>query len=235
MSYLTPAYPFDPALIDASLRDASLRDPRRTPHAPFPAVDGAPIVLGGVLRSGSPFLDLMPLDALPPAVPSGEAMLMDGMLFVPVEPEELDEQPNEAPAEPPRPAEPFDRAAVERARARAAQRIERVEATITSDDGVADHVCDVTGWLASATVREIETLIHAGWAGDEAAEVAVALADEEPEVGEVLRHARRADTGVVVEIDGAAALAWLARHRPAVAEVLDDSPDEASDEVLDAG
>ena len=53
------------------------------------------------------------------------------------------------------------------------------------------------------------------------------LAEDDPEVEDVLRHARRADAGVAVEIDRPAAMAWLARHRPEVAAVLED---EGSDE-----
>ena len=141
---------------------------------------------------------------------------------MPVAPEPTDQTL----VEPPAPDAPFDRAAVERASARAARAVEHVEATVMSDDGVAEHVCDVTGWLAGATAREIETLVRAGWAGDEAEEVAAALADDDPEVADVLRHARRADAGVVVEIDGRAAMAWLARHRPAIADALEETPDE---------
>ncbi|GJG86459.1 hypothetical protein tb265_16400 [Gemmatimonadetes bacterium T265] len=216
MPFPTPAYPFDPALIEAGLHDA----PRRTPHVPFPAVDGTPLVLGGVLRSDSPFLDATPLEALPP---------VDGILIVPLTPivsEPLDAAELEPPA-------PFDRAAVERARARAARPVERVEATVWSDDGVAEHVCDVTAWLAGATARELAALVRAAWTGDEAEEVAAALSDDDPEVADVLRHARRTDAGVVVEIDGTAAVAWLARHRPAVADALDDAADHPTDDAAD--
>jgi len=205
---LTPVYPFDPALIDAA---------RPTPHAPIPAVDGIPVVLGGVLRSDSPFLDATPLDALPAT---------DGMYFVPLTPD----APEPGDTEPPAPDTPFDRAAVERACARAARPVEHVEATVWTDDGVAEHVCDVSGWLAGATVREIETLVRAGWAGDAAEEVAAAVADDDPEVADVLRHARRTDASVVVEIDGRAGMAWLARHRPGVADALDDTADDTRDE-----
>lgn len=204
VSFPTPAYPFDPALIDAT---------RPTPHAPFPAVDGTPVVFGGVLRSDSPFLDALP-------------MMMDGMFLI--SPMPVASEPVEA--EPPEPETPFDRAAVERACARAARPVEHVDATVWSDDGVAEHVCDVTAWLAGATARELEALVRAGWAGDEAEDVAAALADDDPEVADVLRHARRTDAGVVVEIDGRAAMAWLARHRPVVAGALDEAAEDALDE-----
>lgn len=214
----TPALPFDPALIYAA------------GAAPPPGAFGAPpVVLGGVLRGDSPFLDAAPLAAPDDAgdddaeLDADEEALEDARLYMPliaVAPE-----PAEPEAPPGSPA-PFDRDAVERARARAARPADRVEATVSTDDGVAEHVCDVSAWLAGATRREVEALAAAGWSGDEAREVAAALAEDDPEVADVLRHARRTDADVSAEIDGRAALAWLARHRPEVAAALDGDAEE---------
>jgi hypothetical protein len=52
------------------------------------------------------------------------------------------------------------------------------------------------------------------------------LAEDDPEVAEVVRQARRTESELVVEIDGAAAAAWLAAHRPAVADRLGLTPDD---------
>lgn len=220
---LTPSYPLDPALIHAS-------------GGPRPS-DAPPLVFGGVLRGDSPFLDVAPAAPLSAPLPAsdsardeagddpddgdGEAaddVALDAMVYMPL----IAVAPEPPEPEPAGPPQPFDREAVERARARAARPRERVEATVWTDDGVAEHVCDVSAWLAGATGRELEALASAGWTGDDAAEVAAALAEDDPEIADVLRHARRADAGVVVDIDGRAALAWLARHRPATAAALDE-------------
>ncbi len=204
MSFLTPAYPFDPALIEAA---RPVLPPRGEGSA---REDEMPLVLGGVLRRDSPFLDAMPFD----------------LIGAPPLPAEFGEDVAEAEL----PPAPFDRAAVERASARAADRAARVEASVWSDDGLAEHVCDVSAWLAGATVREITALARAGWTGDEAAELAATLAEDDPEVDDVLRHARRADAELAVEVDGRAAMAWLARHRPAVAAAVTDGASDDADE-----
>ncbi len=219
MPYPTPAYPLELSPADAFRRAAA----HLTPHASRPAVP-PPVVLGGVLRSDSPFLDVTPSQAaLPPE---------DGMVFLPYEPV-APEPLGQTRIEVPLPDTPFDRAAVARARARARRAVEHVEATVMSDDGVAEHICDVTEWLAGATVRELDALARAGWSGDEALDVADTLADDDPEVADVLRHARRTDAGVSVEIDGGAVMEWLARHRPAVAAALADTTDAADDDAVE--
>ncbi len=122
----------------------------------------------------------------------------------------------------PEPVEPQAMAAaLERLRARR-QAPARVDATVASDDGVVEHVADVTEWLASASAAELRALAAEGWAGEEAIEVARALAAEDPEVAEVVRHARRTEGELVVEIDGRAAGAWLRANRPTLADALDD-------------
>ena len=249
--FLTPAYPFDPALIDASILDAARRDlpsrdaPRPTPHIAFPAIDGTPLVLGGVLRSDSPFLDAMPYegmfgefgdpimrDATMRDGGSPDGFARDEEILWPIAPGSRAEptSPREtlavATPELSVPPAPFDRAAVARASARAARAVERVEATVMTDDGVAEHVCDIASWLAGATLREIEALAGAEWTGDVAADVAADLVDDDPEVADVLRHASRAESAVIVEIDGGAAMAWLTRHRPSIAVAITDARDE---------
>lgn len=116
-------------------------------------------------------------------------------------------------------------AALARLRARAAG-VSHVEASIASDDGVVEHVADIIPWLAEASVVEVRALARDGWAGDEAIEVARALAAEDPEVAEVVRHARRTEGELVVEIDGRAASLWLRANRPELAERLDDLLEE---------
>ena len=189
------------------------------------------MVLGGVLRSDSPFLDAFPLGEMPV-----EAIgLVSTAALTPVAPTSLDDPVSENlgnELEAQEAEAPFDREAVARACARAARPVQRAEATVMTDDGVAEHVCDVSAWLAGATVREVEALVRSGWSGAPAEEVAATLADDDPEVADVVRHARRAESDLIVEIDGAGALAWLARHRPEIAAALDSS-EEADDEGAD--
>ena len=238
MPFLTPAYPFDPALIDASMRDAVRRDlptrdaGRPTPHLAFPAIDGTPLVLGGVLRSDSPFLDPTPYASTPYDAELRDPRSFDEFARTEERLWPLGVEPVVVAA--PMPEAPFDRAAVARAGARAARTVERVEATVMTDDGVAEHVCDIASWLAGATARELDALARAGWTGDVAAEVAADLVDDDPEVADVLRHARRVESEVIVEIDGAAAMAWLTRHRPSMAGALTDALlDDGADDALD--
>lgn len=256
MPFPTPAYSFDPALIDASLRDGG----RPTPHVPLPALEFPPTLLGASRRPRSPFLDAgMPMHGMlmdgdhlqhgDPALDGEEADglddtlpvsgMMDGMVYVQMidpplragMPDTLEAAMRAAAL----PEAPFDRAAVERARARAARVVERVEATVMTDDGVAEHVCDVSAWLAGASVDELVALMRAGWAGAEAEDVAAELAEEDPEVADVLHHARRTDAELLVDIDGAAAMVWLTRHRPRIAARVDEALGGGSidDELLD--
>jgi hypothetical protein len=122
------------------------------------------------------------------------------------------------------PAPDAMQAALARLQARRADDVtaSRVPATIASDDGVVEHVADVASWLATATERELRMLAADAWGGTEAVELAEALAADDPEVAEVVRHARRADCELVVEVDARAATAWLHQHRPDVADRLDD-------------
>jgi hypothetical protein len=91
---------------------------------------------------------------------------------------------------------------------------------IATDDGVAEHVIDAAGWLADASEQELRDVARAGWTGDAAVEVALVLAEDDPEARQVVRVARRHETALVVEIDGAAAAEWLVRHRPDAARRL---------------
>jgi hypothetical protein len=110
---------------------------------------------------------------------------------------------------------------LDRLRARTLAAAERVSVLIASDDGAAEHVGDAAAWLAEASEQELRALVRGGWSGDAAAEVALALADDDPEALDVVRVARRNDAELVVEIDADAAVAWLAAHRPDVAERLE--------------
>jgi hypothetical protein len=117
--------------------------------------------------------------------------------------------------------EPVDHSlALGRLRARTTAAAERVSTVIATDDGVAEHVADAAPWLAEASEQELRALARAGWAGDAAAEVAVALVDDDPEAFEVVQLARRHEVELVVEIDGRAAAEWLRRHRPETAQRL---------------
>ena len=117
-------------------------------------------------------------------------------------------------------------AALARLSARAAAAVERVTASVATDDGVLDTVVDIVPWLADASEQELRALVTDRWRGEEAAELARALAEEDPEVEEVVRQARRMEAELVVEIDATAAAAWLAQHRPALAERLGLLPDD---------
>jgi hypothetical protein len=108
-----------------------------------------------------------------------------------------------------------------------------VEASIASDDGVVEHVTDVVPWLQDATLVELRSLAREGWTGEQALEVARALAEADPEIGEVVRHARRSESELMVEIDPEAASAWLRVHRPDVARRLDDVLEDDEDEGED--
>jgi hypothetical protein len=110
---------------------------------------------------------------------------------------------------------------LDRLRARTRAAAERVSVLIASDDGAAEHVGDAAAWLAEASEQELRALVRGGWSGDAAAEVALAMADDDPEALDVVRVARRNDAELVVEIDADAAVAWLAAHRPDVAERLE--------------
>jgi hypothetical protein len=121
-------------------------------------------------------------------------------------------------------------AALARLRARHAT-VQHVEASIASDDGVVEHVADVVPWLAEASTVEVRALARDGWAGDEAIEVARALAADDPEIAEVVRHVRRTEGELVVEIDGRAASAWLRANRPELAERLDDLLDDPDEDA----
>ncbi|GLC23615.1 hypothetical protein [Roseisolibacter agri] len=128
---------------------------------------------------------------------------------------------------PPEPAEPEPveaevmAAALARLKARA-HAVERVDASVASDDGVVEHIADVVPWLSEATVAEVRALARDGWAGEEAIEVARVLSADDPEINEVVRHARRTESELVVEIDGRAASAWLRANRPDIADRLDE-------------
>jgi hypothetical protein len=138
-------------------------------------------------------------------------------------------QPPAPPAEP----EPMEAdvmaAALARLRTRATV-IDRVSASVASDDGVVEHVTDVVRWLTDATLVEVRALARDGWSGEEAIEVARALAEDDPEIQEVVRHVRRTDGELLVEIDGAAASAWLRAHRPDLARRLDDVLEDDEEE-----
>lgn len=110
--------------------------------------------------------------------------------------------------------------ALDRLRARTTAAADRVSALIATDDGAAEHVGDAAVWLAEASEQELRALVRGGWSGDSALEVALALADEDPEADEVVQWGRRHESELVVEIDGDAAVAWLRRHRPDTAERL---------------
>jgi hypothetical protein len=120
-------------------------------------------------------------------------------------------------------------AALARLRTRATV-IDRVSASVASDDGVVEHVTDVVRWLTDATLVEVRALARDGWSGEEAIEVARALAEDDPEIQEVVRHVRRTDGELLVEIDGAAASAWLRAHRPDLARRLDDVLEDDEEE-----
>jgi hypothetical protein len=138
-------------------------------------------------------------------------------------------QPPGPPAEP----EPMEAdvmaAALARLRTRATG-IDRVSASVASDDGVVEHVTDVVRWLTDATLVEVRALARDGWSGEEAIEVARALAEDDPEIHEVVRHVRRTEGELLVEIDGAAASAWLRAHRPDLAHRLDDVLEDDEEE-----
>ena len=133
------------------------------------------------------------------------------------------------------PAAPPDAmaAALARLRARRAADVatSRVPATVATDDGVVEHVADVASWLATATERELRLLAADAWGGSEGVELARALAGDDPEIAEVVRHARRSDSELVVEVDARAAAAWLRAHRPEVADRLDGLLGEEGDEA----
>jgi hypothetical protein len=134
--------------------------------------------------------------------------------------------PTIAPADGPEPVEAeVMAAALARLRARRSA-VQHVEATISSDDGVVEHVADVVPWLADASTVELRALARDGWTGDEAIEMARAMADDDPEIAEVVRHVRRTEGELIVEIDGRAASAWLRANRPELAERLDDLLDD---------
>ncbi len=110
--------------------------------------------------------------------------------------------------------------ALDRLRARTSAAHERVSMLIASDDGAAEHVTDVAGWLAEASEQELRALARGGWSGDAAVEVAHAFAEDDPEARDVVQTARRHEAELVVEIDARAAVAWLTAHRPDVARRL---------------
>jgi hypothetical protein len=91
---------------------------------------------------------------------------------------------------------------------------------VASDDGVAEHVADAAAWLADASEQELRAVARGGWSGDCALEVALAVAEDDPEALDVVQVARRHEAELVVEIDARAAVAWLARHRPDAARRL---------------
>ena len=110
--------------------------------------------------------------------------------------------------------------ALDRLRARTSAAVQRVSVLIATDDGVAEHVADAVAWLADASEQELRALARAGWMGDAAADVALTLAEDDPEALDVVQLARRHEAELVVEIDGQAASAWLATHRPDAARRL---------------
>ena len=116
-------------------------------------------------------------------------------------------------------------AALARLRSRSAT-VDRVTASVATDDGVVEHVTDIVPWLTDATTVEVRALARDGWSGEEAIEVARALAEDDPEIAQVVRHARRNEAELVVEIDGRAASAWLRAHRPELADRLDELLDD---------
>ncbi len=124
---------------------------------------------------------------------------------------------------PPEPVIPPDldvQGALDRLRARSAAVPVRVPALVATDDGMAEHVTDVSAWLAEASDQELLALARARWCGDAAVDAAYALAEDDPEVEEVVHSARRHESGLVVEIDPTAAAAWVERFRPALADQL---------------
>jgi hypothetical protein len=126
-----------------------------------------------------------------------------------------------APEPEPEPEPVIDRAGtLDRLRARTSAAADRVSMLLATDDGVAEHVADAAGWLADASEQELRAVARGGWTGDEAVEIALLLAEDDPEALEVVQLARRHETELVVEIDGRAAAAWLTRHRPETAERL---------------
>ncbi len=141
----------------------------------------------------------------------------------PDEGEDDDDEEDEDDAED---ADEVDRAAgdpdgaLDRLRARTSAAHERVSMLIASDDGEAEHVTDVAGWLAEASEQELRALARGGWSGDAAVEVAHALAEDDPEARDVVQAARRHEAELVVEIDARAAVAWLTAHRPDAARRL---------------
>lgn len=147
---------------------------------------------------------------------------LDGALLAP----ERDDAAPAVAAEPPPLDAEVSAAALARLSARARAAAERVSATVATDDGVLETVVDIVSWLSEASERELRALIADRWRGEEAAEVARVLAEDDPEVDEVVRQARRTDAELVVEIDGGAAAAWLAHHRPGLAERLGLTPDD---------
>jgi hypothetical protein len=139
------------------------------------------------------------------------------------DPDEGEDEDDEDDAED---ADEVDRAAgdpdgaLDRLRARTSAAHERVSMLIASDDGEAEHVTDVAGWLAEASEQELRALARGGWSGDAAVEVAHALAEDDPEARDVVQAARRHEAELVVEIDARAAVAWLTAHRPDAARRL---------------
>ncbi|MGZ8377413.1 MAG: hypothetical protein ACXW0Z_09235 [Gemmatirosa sp.] len=194
--------------------------------------------MGGLAapRVASPFLD----DADPRAVglperdqPADEDVEDEAPADTD-EDEDEDASDDETAIAAPTATEPVEAEAMTAALARLRARhttVQHVEASIASDDGVVEHVADVVPWLAEASTVEIRALARDGWAGEEAIEVARAMADDDPEIAEVVRHARRTEGELVVEIDGRAASAWLRANRPDLArkldDVLEDEPDDA--------
>ena len=95
----------------------------------------------------------------------------------------------------------------------------------TADDALTAEF-DATPWLEAADAASIVLLAGQGWAGQEPAD-AVERRPGNERLGEVLRYARerlekesREDPAwptFICRLDGAAALAWLERHRPEVA------------------
>lgn len=219
--------------------------------AAAPAAPPAPIIFGGTMQAGAIFLDgAIPFAGAAVDVrEAGAPVVDDARGAVPAivpstgsprpRPAAAPASSTPAPAAPkpaPRRAAPpveeeeepetpiVDRAAIiARVRERESARADRVPATVASDDGELDHVWNAAVWLAEASLSELRALAGAGWTGDEAAELATTLAEDDPEIAEVVRYARRHDAELIVEIDGRTALGWLARHRPEVAAALTET------------
>lgn len=105
-----------------------------------------------------------------------------------------------------------------------------IPAECHSDDWQTTAAFDATRWFVQASPEDIVALARIGWGGDyEADYVAQHLATTEPDVANVLRHARNTtDCGFECHIDEDAALTWLQQRRPEVYRLLTESDSDPS-------